>query len=533
MVTLCSIAFVIAGIMSNDEDKPLPFIPEIPLLTRYDFDVSMSIPEAGSITTSHTAGKYSPKTQITLSVTIKNGFVFAGYSFGVPLDEGGELVSLEPNYTFVLSEDTKLVANFSPTTVAPEGKWLILYDANGGKCKESEEDDVKAVLFSKEYYLCPNTIPDWDYFEREGYLLYGYNTKPDGTGTYYAPGWNVVMPEDDITTLYCMWAKISNPEDFEYSISSEKVTITKYKGNDEFVVIPETLGGYPVATIAANAFNKNETMQKVFINKQIRTIADGAFKACSALEELYFSDSVTSIKDAAFKDCDELHKLNILAVVTPKYSSTRQGTYAIKYERLITAPGKKLIISSGSNTAYGINSPLFEQNLRENGYEYSIVNYGTDWKTAAPFFNEVISCYINEGDIVLLAPEIKEWQFGYSEINLKLWRFFEMAYDAFACVDIRHYSDIFTSFTEFNKTRNKKVMDFHAYEIYTKDTVNYYGDFAMEKVGFEKDYAKTVNSLLSSGGVGTWSYSYSISYMNKYANIHLFEIYRQKSQNLR
>ena len=43
----------------------------------------------------------------------------------------------------------------------------------------------------------------------------------------------------------------------------------------------------------------------------------------------------------------------------------------------------------------------------------------------------------NEGDILVLAPEINKFQFGYSEINTTLWQIFEGAYDAFSCVDIR------------------------------------------------------------------------------------------------
>ena len=166
------------------------------------------------------------------------------------------------------------------------------------------------------------------------------------------------MPERGAISLYCMWAKTSDASDFQYSVDNGVASISKYIGNDEFVVIPEIIDGNNVEVLKANSFSENTTMRKVFVNKNIRTIEEEAFSNCDALEELYFSDSVTTVADTSFFECANLQKLYMIAVISPHYSTIRNGTYAIKYERLITAPGKKLAISCGSNGAYGINSPL-------------------------------------------------------------------------------------------------------------------------------------------------------------------------------
>ena len=490
-----------------------------------EFVAEVSLAGGGRVEASHEKGTYWSETEVALTAIPEEGYYFTGYSLNEPVEQGGEIISLEASYRFTLMGNTKLYANFSKvwidpaiTVDVPKDKWVIIYHPNGGVRSDTGMDDTKMVEFSNTYYLCPNTIQDWDYFERDGYLLYGYNTKADGSGTYYGPGWNILMPERGAISLYCMWAKISEPSDFEYYVDNNTAVITKYKGNDEFVVIPETLDGYQVKTIKSKAFDNNESMKKVFINKSIRTISEKAFESCSSLEELYFSDSVTSVKDSSFSNCESLHKLYMLAVVTPQYGTQRNGTYAIKYERLITAPGKKLVIASGSSCAYGIDSALLEQNLKNAGYEYSVVNYGQNASTALTFYTEVIASHLNEGDILMLAPEIDRYQFGYSKINETLWQIFEGAYDAFSCVDIRKYSNLFSSFSSFNSARNQTNQNLSAYEKYTKQTVNSYGDYSMKKTGYTSSYENKVKALLNNGGVGDWDYTTCVSLMKQYSD---------------
>ena len=488
-----------------------------------DFFASANVLSAGTLDVSLPNGTYWSETEVTLSAVPEEGFHFLGYSVGALAEDGGEIVSVDPNYTFELSESIRIFANFALTwtdpaltVTVPKDKWVLIYHANGGVLAETGADGTKTIEFSNTYYHCPNTLVDRDYFEREGYVLYGYNTAADGSGTYYAPGWNVIMPERGAISLFCMWAKVSDPADFEYRVQNGAIYLTKYKGDDEFVVIPETIDGLNVDTIMSRTFENLDNMKKLFITKNVRALYDKSVLSCDSFEELYFSDSVVSLTDAAFSDCPNFHKLYMMAAVAPHYLNSRNGTYCIKYERLITAPGKKLIIASGSNSAYGVNSPLLEELLQEGGHEYSVVNYGQNAGTALTFYPEVIAYHMNEGDLLVLAPEINKFQFGYSEINTTLWQIFESAYDAFACVDIRHYDKLFTSFSTFNNARKRGVCADNAYEKYTTDTVNSYGDYSKNKVGYEKSYASTVQALLDKGGAGSWDYNSSVSYINSY-----------------
>lgn len=493
--------------------------------TQCDLYTDVAIYGTGELTSNVGNGTFWSETEVVLTATPTEGFLFTGFSIGATAENGGEIVAIEPTYAFTLSENVKIYANFAmewvdpATTVkVPEDKWVLIYHANGGYLTDTGRDGTKTVEFSNTYYHCPNTLADRDYFDRDGYVLYGYNTEADGSGTYYAPGWNVVMPERGAISLFCMWAKVSDEKDFEYRMQDGLLYLTKYQGNDEFVVVPEKINGTPVYGIMSRTFDECQMMKSLMITKNIRKIFDKAVYMCYDLETLYFSDSVREITDAAFQECDNLKTLCLLAVVQPRYLSSRNGTYAIKYERLITAEGPKLVIASGSNSAYGINSPHLEELLKKGGHPYSVVNYGQNAGTALTFYVEVIASHMNEGDVLVLAPEINKFQFGYSEINTTLWQIFEGAYDAFSRVDIRHYSQVFNSFVAFNNARNHTAYNEKSYEVFTTDTVNSYGDYSKNKVGYEKSYAKTVQALLDKGGVGSWNYNSNVNSINTYGD---------------
>ena len=76
----------------------------------------------------------------------------------------------------------------------------ILYDANGGQ---------NAPVDAKHYYA-GGSVPvlDAGNMNREGYVFTGWNTKPDGSGSSYAPGSNIQGMKTSLT-LYAQWKKIA------------------------------------------------------------------------------------------------------------------------------------------------------------------------------------------------------------------------------------------------------------------------------------------------------------------------------------
>ncbi len=423
------------------------------------------------IETSVTDGKITEDSLIKVTVKKITGKSFMGFSVGGKVADGGTMVSYSPEYEFRAKENVVLYANY-----ATEGAQLIIYDANGGTVTGSKSTSMAVENLDKNY-ICPNTLQDKDYLKRDGYILYGYNTEADGSGKYYGLGWNIPIPESGVLKLYAMWAKETDASQFRYKKNTDTntVTITKYLGNEETVTVPQYIEGLPVTEIGANAFLMKK-FKTLILGKHIGTISANAVSKCSSFTTLYMPDMITNMTDISFSDCGSFSTLYINAVTDPRYTAGRNGTYQIKFERLITAPSPKLVIVAGSSSAYGIDSARLEKNLSG---KYNVVNYGTNQGTPAAFYIEVASHFMGEGDILLDAPEPHKYQWGYNEINTTTWQIFEAAYDAFSYVDIRNYTKIFTSFAAFNRTRQS--MTPRKYTDYTSETVNQYGDYIKYK----------------------------------------------------
>lgn len=443
-------------------------------------------PSKGKVNSSVPGGKITEDTEVTLKVTPAVGCVFTGYSLGKSQAKGGEIVCSQTEYTFRISDNIEIYTNYY---YVGDGR-LVIYESNGG-----EQGTQYDVFSNSSVYICPHSLANQDYFTRPGYVLYGYNTQPDGSGTYYGTGWNVPMPDSGQITLYAQWMPESPVSDFSYTKSKTSVTIEKYNGNDDVVVIPETIDGLPVTLVRANAF-ENKSFHTLYINKNILNVAKEAIKNCANFTTLYLCDNVRVILDASFANCPNFSKLYMLACMAPRYTSSRNGTYQMKYQRLITAQEPKLVITSGSNSAYGIDSALLEKLI---GKKYNVVNYGCNQDTPASFYIEVAANFIQPGDILLHEPESRNYQWGYNEMNTTTWQIFEGAFDAFSLVDIRHFFNIFNSFSSFNDSR--VAMTPRTYENYTGETVNQYGDYIKLKTG--TTIQTTINGYLAKGGAGS------------------------------
>lgn len=98
----------------------------------------------------------------------------------------------------------------------------------------------------------------------------------------------------------------STENDFEYTITDGKVTITKYTGSDDVFDIPAEIEGCPVIAIGDDAFYGCVSLASVTIPDGIISIGGSAFHNCFGLMSITIPDSVTSIGDWAFNDCGSL-----------------------------------------------------------------------------------------------------------------------------------------------------------------------------------------------------------------------------------
>lgn len=411
----------------------------------------------GDYSSARSGERYAQYTFIRVETEVPDGLTFLGWSLGKPLRDGEEPISTELAYTFRIEETTYLYANFKSPYPA---ETTITYHMNGG-ASNTGETFVQTVDTS--YFTAPNTLYDAGGFTREGYVLLEYNTKADGTGEAYSPGCKANAVDGKLD-LYCIWAPVSTgftTASATYSVSWREtysgVKITGYTGDDETLVIPETIDGKQVVSIGTGAI-VNKSFTTLVLPRTLREVEDGAVVGCSSLKTLYMSDGILSISNDAFDEAtySNWSEFRLSATTAPRYAASYDGGYRVKWDRLMrgVASGKKMIVFvSGSSSLHGISTEYLEKLL---GDEYFVVEYGTIRTTNNMVYMEAIANFVGEGDIVVYAPENSIYQFGCPTLTYKLFRDLESSQNVWRYIDVRNYDNLFGAFLEYQSDRWSK-----------------------------------------------------------------------------
>ena len=445
-------------------------------------------------------------TEVTVKSNTYNR-IFSGWSVGGSLSNGGILLSKDREFTFRISPDIVkngtlyIYANYKDSNV-------FYYDANGGtinggsiNLKENQYytseingNKIKITMGEKLFSFaeCPYSFWDDGTFTREGYVLIEYNTKPDGSGESYGLGSQFfTVGDDDYVTLYCIWAENTNKdsftvENFEYKRPSavfeqnalnwheSGVIITKYNGNEDVVVIPETIQGKPVIAIGAGAFS-DLTTKKVIFSKNLLLVEDGAFTNCQYLETIYFSDGIYQMNNEALDELSykNFKHLYVNATIAPRFINKGDGAFGVKLSRLLASYNEnRVIVVSGSSSYEGLSTTYLEALLEG----YTVINFGTTRTTHALIYLEAMRELAHEGDIIVYAPENSSYLFGEPELYWKTLRDLEGMYNMYRLIDISGYTNVFGAFTELNQ-QYKYLRKPTRYEnICEKSNTDKYGD---------------------------------------------------------
>ena len=98
---------------------------------------------------------------------------------------------------------------------------------------------------------------------------------------------------------------------FTYEINQkEELTLIRYSGRDENVVIPDNVSGRPVTGIGVLAFNSVKTIKSLSIPATVRRIDKMAFFSCSAIKKIIIPSGVEEIGSSAFRNCTSVESIS-------------------------------------------------------------------------------------------------------------------------------------------------------------------------------------------------------------------------------
>ena len=496
----CAVATVTVSLAANDTET---------YLFRVIYDGT-----DGNAYADQTEGYYEAGTELTAHAVPADGFAFYAWTIGGTYDQGGIVVSYDKDYTFTAGGNAELYANFRSHDTA-----LVLYHANGGTVTETGEDTLWDD-FSMAYFLYPNTLAEMGYFENPGYTLIGYNTEPDNSGTFYNVGGKAFEDTTEVIELYCIWSPQDSRADFafEYNDAYDGYYVVGYFGTDTNVSIPSEYDDKPVVGIAQGAFTGCETMEALVIPSTVRDIQDFSVNDCPNLSTMILFDSLDYLSDDSFDNDENLNHVYFSAATSPVFT-TWFNNHAKKVEIIAywAAHSEKpiMVCQGGSSTAYAIDAEQLQEQLAEAGYDYLVLNCGSNGANLFNMTSDWAMHFMREGDFFLQVIEYSYWQLGGVQCRWESFRSFESCYNVFSWVRASKYNKLYDSFCSYLDAR--KDMTPSEYENYTSTLApnGYYDDQGTLNVITRPNGASDFWSGRSIYFDGNeWLYNFMIYYCN-------------------
>lgn len=162
-----------------------------------------------------------------------------------------------------------------------------------------------------------------------------------------------------------------------------------------------------------------------------------------------------------------------------QYDMSFYGGMKIKTDRLNSVEGKKIVIIGGSSVAFGVRSDLMEQELGIN-----VVNFGLYANLGTKYMLDVAKDSINEGDIVIIAPEQNSQSLSTYYNGEAVWYSADGNFGLLNKVPWSDKDELFNSFLKFVSGKfgywqsgKKPCPD----GVYNVNSFNEYGDIEYER----------------------------------------------------
>jgi len=115
---------------------------------------------------------------------------------------------------------------------------------------------------------------------------------------------------------------------FEYVIANGEVTIIKYTGSYQIVIIPDSIENTPVTKIGSEAFDGTDIVS-ITLPSTVTYIDWFAFRSCSILTDIYIPASVTKISYGTFDGSTKVKIHCDSGSYAEKYAKSYALTYII------------------------------------------------------------------------------------------------------------------------------------------------------------------------------------------------------------
>lgn len=102
--------------------------------------------------------------------------------------------------------------------------------------------------------------------------------------------------------------------EWEYTVSQDEATITKYNGSASRITIPSSLGGYTVTKIGYRVFEGMYTLKEITFPNTLEEIGYCAFKGCKNITSITLPKNLSKMGYDAFYNCESLTKIIVNAV---------------------------------------------------------------------------------------------------------------------------------------------------------------------------------------------------------------------------
>ena len=180
-----------------------------------------------------------------------------------------------------------------------------------------------------------------------------------------------------------------------------------------------------------------------------------------------------------------------LAVSLPDvYGETFLGALEGKYKRLCSIDSPKLVVVGGSSVAFGLDSEVLERELN-----MPVVNFGLYATLGTKLMMDLSRANVNEGDIVILSPEMNSQTLSLYFNAESTWQAIESSPSILKHIAFEDLGSMAGAYYSHNATKLKYVRDgvkLSPDGIYRSDSFNEYGDI---------DYDRPYNTMYASTGM--------------------------------